>query len=982
MPQIESGLAEVEASVAVRAQSGAGRAPRTGFGRLDSMPLRRKLDILVVAPLVIILLLIAPACYGEIHDADQWRSAQSELYQSEQLGTLLNDLEIEQAVAVGLQGVAGLPRDANLVTVAELKQYAAQTDAQLASVRKNLHPAVSSMLGQALSEVVWETQGISGARATAYQPTAAKSAAVEVGYTTAITSLYGAIDLDALAASGSPAAFDGAELYFLYNSDMHEHDREIDLLAMTNQADFDSESGGTPILDESDLTAAQQDEGVAEDEAESFEAIAGGMDQNTFQNATDTTAQSYINDEQQYVSQQLSAADPAQAMDLVLTTDQVSISNAEGVTSDLGLVQAAVQAHQQRGVMEAQISSDVIAGARQQARSEEWYAFALVVGAIAVLLLLLALEYRVRRSVVAPMIQLTEAAAQIADVTRADLERVADEDDEGDPQAVPVFETVPVVTRDEIGMLADAFNRVQDSAVRVLERQIAVRRNTAEMFGNVGRRIHNLTGRQLSLIDAAEREETDPSVLERLYRIDHIAVRLQRGADSLMLLSGETEPALGDSPLRLTDVVRSAVGRVEGYQRVVLSAEGDVTVAPAAVGDLTLIVAELVENAVSFSPQTSAVDISVRPTNQGALVEIVDHGVGMTAARLAEENARLVRRERLDLAPTKVLGLFVVGRLARRCGIVVRLAATSGGGVTVRLDIGASLLFDATEPPARRSGPAQAARPPRSGMAGPALPEQRVTRAESTITPPRPILPPAHFRFPTPPTATPPAAPTPTEGKNPTGPETMVPQGFDALPRRHSTPNPKQPAAPETANGHAVPGQAPPDDATIEAPRPVNGANGSVNGSVNGSKQARPDAAPDAASADEFARRLRAAAAEAPLFEPEQATDASPLPRRRAAADLVEPEQLAEPPAPIPAPEPEVETAPGAPLPRRSRTRAAVREPAPSVASMLADAHLLDAEAARAAVEEFEAGVEEAMRVSAQNLPTLRASDEPEGIRP
>ena len=953
--------------MAVRAQSGAGRNPRTGFGRLDSMPLRRKLDILVVAPLVIILLLIAPVCYGEIHAADQWRTAESELSQSQQLGALLNDLEIEQAVAVGLQGASGLTGDANLVTVSELKRYAAQTDAQLAKVQKDMAPAVSSPLGQALAEVIWETQGVSGARATAYQPSAAKSAAVEVAYSTAITALYGALDLDALAASGSPAAFDGAELYFLYNSDMHEHDREIYLLAMTNQADFDTESGGTPILDESDLTAVEQDEGVAQDEAESFGAIATGADQNVFQNATDSVAQSYINDEQQYVEQQLSAADPAVSMDQVLTTDQISMSAANGMTSSLGLVQAAVEAHEQRGVMEAQIASDVMSAARQQARTEEWYALSLVVGAIAVLLLLLALEYRVRRSVVAPMIQLTEAAAQIADVTRADLERVADEDDENDSQAVPVFETVPVVTRDEIGRLAEAFNRVQDSAVRVLERQIAVRRNTAEMFGNVGRRIHNLTGRQLSLIDAAEREETDPSVLERLYRIDHIAVRLQRGADSLMLLSGETEPALGDSPLRLTDVVRSAVGRVEGYQRVVLSAEGDVTVAPAAVGDLTLIVAELVENAVSFSPQTSSVDISVRPENYGAMVEIVDHGVGMTPARLAEETARLVRRDRLDLAPTKVLGLFVVGRLARRCGIVVRLAATSGGGVTVRLEIGASLLFDAPEPPARRHGPAQSARAPRPGMAGPTVPEQRVTRAESPGAPPRPILPPAHFRFPTPPPTQPPAE----DGQGPGAPETMVPQGLDALPRRHSTPNHPKPDAPDTANGHPIADQAPPD-AAGEPPRPVNG----VNGSVNGAKKIRPEAAPDAASADELARRLRAAAAEAPPFEPEQATDASPLPRRRG---VPEPELLAEPSAP-PEPEP-ADSAPGT-LPRRSRTRAAVREPAPSVASILADAHLLDAEAARAAVEEFEAGVEEAMRVSAQNLPTLRASDEPEGIRP
>jgi hypothetical protein len=216
----------------------------------------------------------------------------------------------------------------------------------------------------------------------------------------------------------------------------------------------------------------------------------------------------------------------------------------------------------------------------------------------------------------------------------------------------------------------------------------------------------------------------------------------------------------------------------------------------------------------------------------------------------------------------------------------------------------------------------------------------------------------------------------------------MVPQGFDALPRRHSAPQSRPPAAPETANGHAVPGQAP-AEAPAEPPRPVdNGAN-AANGPVNGAKQARPEAAPDAASADGFARRLRAAAAEAPPFEPEQAIDASPLPRRRSVPEPVAPEPVAELPAPIPAlaptpaPEPEAEqAAPGAPLPRRSRTRAALREPAPSVASMLADAHLLDAEAARAAVEEFEAGVEEAMRVSAQNLPTLRASDEPEGIRP
>jgi hypothetical protein len=372
------------------------------------------------------------------------------------------------------------------------------------------------------------------------------------------------------------------------------------------------------------------------------------------------------------------------------------------------------------------------------------------------------------------------------------------------------------------------------------------------------------------------------------------------------------------------------------------------------------------------------VDISVRPTSFGAGVEIVDHGVGMTPARLAEENARLVRRERLDLAPTRVLGLFVVGRLARRCGIAVRLAATHGGGVTVRLDIGAGLLFNASEPPARRHGPAQASRAVRPGAQGPALPEQRVTRAEAPVAPPRPVVPPAR-------PATPQAKPTPAA--SPAADDATATRDFSPLPHRHSAPNqPRQPAAPATANGHALPGQAPAEE-TGGIPRRANGTG--INGSAP-ARSALPLPEPEFTSA-ELARRLRAAAlaaeaeAEAPPKALEQDPNAAPLPRRRTEP---EPEPPAEPLAPVSAPasapqQPDLagESAPAV-LPRRSRGRSALREPAPSVASILADAHLLDAEAARAAVEEFEAGVEEAMRVSAQNLPMLRASDESEGIRP
>ena len=231
--------------MAVRAGSGAGRAARAGIGRLDSMPLRRKLDILVATPLVIILLLIAPVSYGYFHTASQWNTAAVQMSQAEQVYVLINALETEQTVAVGLQGVYGLPNRPATDSVQTLKTYAAGTDLALAAVSRDQKPATSSALGQAVAQVVWETRGASGARATAMQPAADKSAAVETGYGTAIQELYNALDMDVLAENGGAAAFDIGELGSLYDADIREHNREIDLLAMTNQADLDKLDGSS-----------------------------------------------------------------------------------------------------------------------------------------------------------------------------------------------------------------------------------------------------------------------------------------------------------------------------------------------------------------------------------------------------------------------------------------------------------------------------------------------------------------------------------------------------------------------------------------------------------------------------------------------------------------------------------------------------------------------------------------------------------------
>ena len=350
-----------------------------------------------------------------------------------------------------------------------------------------------------------------------------------------------------------------------------------------------------------------------------------------------------------------------------------------------------------------------------------WRAVHLFLAALVAFALWLMLSVAIRRSVIRPVQALTGAATQVAEVAGQELARVADDDtaDDGPPR----LREVPVTAHDEIGDLAEAFNRVQTTAAALLERQVLSRRNVAEMFGNVGRRVSNLTARQLTLIDAVERGETDPDLLDRLYRIDHLAVRLQRNADSLMLLAGIRESGADTSPTSLTNVVRASLGQIEGYQRVSMSGDADVTVVPDIIADLTLMFAELLENAVAFSPVRSAVEVTLRTSTEGALVSVTDHGLGMSAERLAEENARLIRRERLDLVPTKVLGLFVVGSLARRWGIRVTLTRTPGGGITGQVAVPASLLM--TNP---FSGPSSAAHDPgpATGMATRPDPRQPV----------------------------------------------------------------------------------------------------------------------------------------------------------------------------------------------------------------------------------------------------------------
>lgn len=350
--------------------------------------------------------------------------------------------------------------------------------------------------------------------------------------------------------------------------------------------------------------------------------------------------------------------------------------------------------------VEKKIVSDVTAAVTGEQRQQTSTAYALAGVSLGLLLFVVLLSAVTARAVARPLSLLTASATRVAQIAEAELVRVGD--DEADTPDPVRLEPLDVGGRDEIGDLARAFDRVQQTAAQLVERQVTSRRNVAQMFGHVGRRTQNLVGRQIGLIDRLESDETEPGRLRQLYRLDHVTSRLRRNANSLVVLSGGTGTDPHLAPLPLADAVRLALGEIEEYERVDVEVPGTIVLAPAIVSDLVLLLAELMENASTNSPPHTRVTVTAGEIADGVRVSIADHGIGMPGERMAVENARLTRRERIDLAPTEVLGLFVVGRLARRHGLRVSLAETPGGGVTATVVLGRDVLDASGAPRAGR----------------------------------------------------------------------------------------------------------------------------------------------------------------------------------------------------------------------------------------------------------------------------------------
>jgi PAS domain S-box-containing protein len=236
--------------------------------------------------------------------------------------------------------------------------------------------------------------------------------------------------------------------------------------------------------------------------------------------------------------------------------------------------------------------------------------------------------------------------------------------------------------------------------IRDVTEQAALRKSIGDLLHNLARRSQGLVDRQLELIDELERKEADPDRLDELFRMDHLATRMRRNVENLIVLSGVDQRRRWSASVPLGDVVEAAVAEVEDYSRVQVAGIHDLALAGQAASDVAHLLAELVENATSFSSPTTMVEVSGGPAGNGYVLEIEDHGIGMSDAELDEANRRLAEPLAADVAVSRMMGFHVVGRLAARHGIRVQLRQRWFGGVTALVLLPAALLRSAGEHPA------------------------------------------------------------------------------------------------------------------------------------------------------------------------------------------------------------------------------------------------------------------------------------------
>jgi len=322
--------------------------------------------------------------------------------------------------------------------------------------------------------------------------------------------------------------------------------------------------------------------------------------------------------------------------------------------------------------------------------------------ALAGLLLILLITLIVVRSLVRPLRRLEAAALGVAEVgLPAEVRALRMRNF----SSLPLVTLVGVESADEIGRVARAIDRLHHEAVRLAEEEARLRGSTNAIYASFFRRSHFLLERLLRLIDSLELGEDDPERLATLFQMDHLATRLRRNSDSTLVLAGHESPDHWTEPVTLVDVLRAAVSEIEQYDRVVLDVQTGVSVHTAvsvsgsAAADTVHLLAELLDNATTFSPKPTQVVMSARTVRgDGVLINIADRGPGIPEEQLGQFNWQLAHPHLTDVTASPHLGLFAVAQLAARHSITVALGLSPGGGTTAEVRLPAALISPDAKP--------------------------------------------------------------------------------------------------------------------------------------------------------------------------------------------------------------------------------------------------------------------------------------------
>ncbi|MFC0507957.1 sensor histidine kinase [Micromonospora costi] len=349
---------------------------------------------------------------------------------------------------------------------------------------------------------------------------------------------------------------------------------------------------------------------------------------------------------------------------------------------------------------------------------------------LSMLLLAILFAYLVARSMARSLRELRQGALSVAQYGLPQaVARLRDPQVTGQLSpaqlANQIAEPLPVRSKDEFGQVTEAFNAVHLEAVRTAAEQAALRASVATMFVNLARRSQILVDRLIGHLDRLERGEEDPDRLAELFQLDHLATRMRRNDENLLVLAGADSTRVQREPAALIDVLRAAQSEVEHYTRIEFGViDRDIEIAAHAVNDLVHLVAELFDNATAFSPPDSQVMVEARRVGDRASLYVEDRGIGISADQLHELNERLATPPQVDVAVSRMMGLVVVARLASRHGVRVELRPGADRGTVADVTLPTSVLVPRAlsgrapgQPPAL---PAPAGGPPSTGS-GPAF---------------------------------------------------------------------------------------------------------------------------------------------------------------------------------------------------------------------------------------------------------------------